>query len=81
MLLGGEVCKILCLMPLRANPERSFCEISRRSKTGGFVVVVVVFTKEVLIYLHINVYATDWLNRTVILCSSKSLREQGEENK
>lgn len=45
---GGEVCKTLCLMLLRANPERSFCEISRRSKTGGFVVVVV-FTKEVLI--------------------------------
>lgn len=46
MLLGGEVCKTLCLTPLRANPERSFCRISRRSKTRGFVVV---FTKEVLI--------------------------------
>lgn len=48
MLLGGEVCKTLCLTPLRANPERSFCGISRRNKTRGFVVVVV-FTKEVLI--------------------------------
>lgn len=49
MLLGGEVCKTFCLTLLRANPERSFCGISRRSKTRGFVVVVVVFTKGVLI--------------------------------